>query len=414
MDNTKKAWLVVFSGLGVNLTLGVLYSWGIISAALIDDFKWTATQTQIPYMLASAVFALTMIPGGKLQDKFGPRPVLFVSSILAGLGFFFSGLNLSVAGLTFFFGLVFGLAMGFGYSSPTPAAVKWFHSDHRGLISGIVVSGFGLAPVYIAPLTSGLIGLFGLPTSLMILGLLFFLIVFTLSFFISNPQEGVEKVRLKKKPRKVHRLTSKDYTLKEMVRTPQFYILWTMFFFGTFAGLLIIGQMSKIGLEQASISNGFLLVVVYAIFNFIGRVTWGSISDFIGRTATLFAMFAIQALVYFLFSSLTNPLALLIGKSVVGFTFGGMLAIFPVVTADFYGVKNLGVNYGVMITAWGVGGVIGPLLGGIARDITGGYEISYIVSAVLSVAGALLSLVIRHPEEEKREKNGGRADAKEN
>jgi MFS family permease len=125
-------------------------------------------------------------------------------------------------------------------------------------------------------------------------------------------------------------------------------------------------------------------------------------------------MFAIQALVYFLFSSLTNPLALLIGKSVVGFTFGGMLAIFPVVTADFYGVKNLGVNYGVMITAWGVGGVIGPLLGGIARDITGGYEISYIVSAVLSVAGALLSLVIRHPEEEKREKNGGRADAKEN
>ena len=283
MDNTKKAWLVVFSGLGVNLTLGVFYSWGIISATLIDGFNWTATQTQIPYMLASAVFALTMIPGGKLQDKFGPRPILFVSSILAGLGFFFSGLNLSVAGLTFFFGLVLGLAMGFGYSSLTPAAVNWFHSDHRGLISGIVVSGFGLAPVYIAPLASGLIGLFGLPASLMILGLLFFLIVFTLSFFISNLQEGVEKVKLKKKPRKVHRLTSKDYTLKKMVRTPQFYILWTVFFFETFAGLLIIGQMSKIGLDQASISNGFLLVVVYAIFNFIGGVTWEAFPTLLGE-----------------------------------------------------------------------------------------------------------------------------------
>lgn len=132
MENNRKAWLVVFSGLGVNLTLGVLYSWGIISAALIDDFNWTATQTQIPYMLASAVFALTMIPGGKLQDRFGPKPVLFVSSLLAGMGFIFSGMNLTVAGLTFFFGFVFGLAMGFGYSSPTPAAVKWFHPDHRG------------------------------------------------------------------------------------------------------------------------------------------------------------------------------------------------------------------------------------------------------------------------------------------
>ncbi|MDD2333377.1 MAG: OFA family MFS transporter [Mesotoga sp.] len=398
MDNTKKAWLVVFSGLGVNLTLGVLYSWGIISAALIDDFNWTATQTQIPYMLASAVFAITMIPGGKLQDRFGPRPVLFFSSMLAGIGFVFSGLNLTVAGLTIFFGLVFGLAMGFGYSSPTPAAVKWFHSDHRGLVSGIVVSGFGLAPVYIAPLTSGLIELFGLPIALMILGFLFFLIVFTLSFFISNPSDGFEKVKLKKKSRRVHRLATKDYKLTEMIRTSQFYMLWTMFFFGTFAGLLIIGQMSKIGLEQASISNGFLLVVVYAIFNFIGRVTWGTISDFIGRTATLFTMFAIQAVIYFLFSSLRNPLALLIGKSIVGFTFGGMLAIFPVITADFYGVKNLGVNYGVMITAWGVGGVVGPLLGGVARDVTGGYEISYIVSAVLSVAGALLSLIVKHPE----------------
>jgi MFS family permease len=109
-------------------------------------------------------------------------------------------------------------------------------------------------------------------------------------------------------------------------------------------------------------------------------------------------MFAIQAVIYFLFSSLRNPLALLIGKSIVGFTFGGMLAIFPVITADFYGVKNLGVNYGVMITAWGVGGVVGPLLGGVARDVTGGYEISYIVSAVLSVAGALLSLIVKHPE----------------
>ena len=135
VSDLKKAWLVVYSGLGVNLTLGVLYSWSIISAALMDNYGWSATQTQIPYMLASAVFALTMVPGGKLQDRLGPKPVLLISSVLAGLGFILSGLNLTVVGLALFFGVVFGLAMGFGYASPTPAAVKWFHPEHRGLIS---------------------------------------------------------------------------------------------------------------------------------------------------------------------------------------------------------------------------------------------------------------------------------------
>ncbi|MDD4479639.1 MAG: MFS transporter, partial [Mesotoga sp.] len=130
--------------------------------------------------------------------------------------------------------------------------------------------------------------------------------------------------------------------------------------------------------------------------------TWGTISDYLGRTITLLTMFLIQAVVYFSFAALTSPVALLIGKSLVGFTFGGMLAIFPVITADFYGMKNLGVNYGVMITAWGVGGILGPLLGGIARDITGGYGISYLVSAILSIAGAAISLLVRHPDRESR------------
>lgn len=394
MPKLNKAWLVVISGLGVNLTLGVLYSWGIISAALIDNFNWSATQTQIPYMVASAVFALTMIPGGKFQDKFGPRPVLLVSSVLAGLGFIFSGLNLTVGGLTLFFGLVFGLAMGFGYASPTPAAVKWFHPEHRGLISGIVVSGFGLAPVYIAPLTNSLINAFGLSTTLIILGVVFFLIVFSLSFVIENPPTDFSRIELKRKPKRRPKVSTKEFTPGEMLKTPQFYMLWLMFFFGTFAGLLIVGQMSKIGLEQASMSNGFLLVVVYAVFNFIGRLTWGTVSDYLGRTLTLLIMFLIQAVVYFSFGMLTTPFSLLIGKSIVGFTFGGMLSVFPVMTADLYGMKNLGVNYGVMITAWGVGGVLGPLLGGMARDLTGAYEISYLISAILSLGGAAVSLLL--------------------
>ena len=169
--------IVTMAGLGVNLALGVLYAWSVISAALIDKLGWSVTQTQIPYMMACACFAFSMVPGGRLQDKYGPRPVIMAAAVLAGVGFYLAGATLTVVGLTVFFGLVFGIGMGLGYSAPTPAAVKWYGPEKRGLISGIVVSGFGLAPIYIAPITTNLINRFGIQTTFYVLGGLFFLVI---------------------------------------------------------------------------------------------------------------------------------------------------------------------------------------------------------------------------------------------
>jgi len=397
MEERKKAWIVVFGGLGINLTLGVLYSWSVISAALIDQLHWTATQTQIPYMVASAMFAFTMIPAGRIQDRLGPKIVLLLASLLAGAGFVLSGFQLSVVGLTVFFGIFFGLAMGFGYAKPKNTAVKWFHSHHRGFITGVVVSGFGLAPVYIAPLANTLLHRIGIPATFFTLGVLFFAIVFSLSFVVRNPPAGHVPIVLEKKRKPPVRLPVQDKDFFQMLRCKQFYLVWSLFFFGTFAGLLIIGQMAKIGEEQAAMDNAFLIVTVYALFNFLGRISWGTISDWIGRKSSLFLIFIIQALVFLVFPLLTQPLPLLMGKSLVGFTFGGMLTIFPALTADLYGVKHMGVNYGLMITAWGFGGVLGPLFGGMARDITGGYDMSYIAAMVLSVLGALLTFAVRFP-----------------
>lgn len=140
--------------------------------------------------------------------------------------------------------------------------------------------------------------------------------------------------------------------------------------------------------------NSFLLVIVYAIFNFLGRISWGSISDRIGRGLSLLLMFSIQVIVFMIFEFLTQPFTLLVGKSLIGFTFGGMLTVFPAITADLYGTKHLGVNYGVMITAWGVGGVLGPLLGGLTRDYTGDFRMSYFIAMLISVAGLLLSFAL--------------------
>lgn len=405
---SNRGWVVTMAGLGVNLALGVLYAWGVMSAALIDQLGWSATQTQIPYMVACAVFAFSMVPGGRLQDKLGPRPILMAAAILAGIGFIFSGLFLTVVGLTIFFGLVFGLAMGFGYAAPTPAAVKWFGANKRGLISGIVVSGFGLAPVYIAPLTTFLLDKFGIQATFYFLGAAFLIGIMSLSHLISNPPQGYIAPAPPDawKEKKQNEKTTKDYDWREVLRFRQFYMLWIMFCFGTFAGLLIIGQLSKIGLEQASMTTPYYLVATYAFFNFAGRIGCGIISDKMGRKKTLFVMFLLQVLVYSLFAQLITPLTLMLGISVVGFTFGGMLTLFPAATADYFGIKNFGVNYGMLITAWGIGGVFGPLVGGMVRDLTGTYTISYTVSAALGAMGAIISLTTKSPKlvEEARPK----------
>ncbi len=395
--------IVTMAGLGVNLMLGVLYAWGVISAALIDQLGWSATVTQIPYMFACAVFALSMVPGGRLQDRLGPRPVIMTAAVLAGIGFLMSGLFLTPLGLTLFFGIVFGMGMGMGYAAPTPAAVKWFSPKKRGLISGIVVSGFGLAPLYIAPITNHLLSTVGLRQTFFILGGSFFVLIMALAQLISNPPKGYVPAGVeidtseKTEEQKSAPVQKVDYEWNEVLKTPQFYKLWTMFCFGTFAGLLIIGQLSKIGIEQAGMTNAYMLVGIYAIFNCTGRIGCGVLSDRFGRMRTLFAMFLLQVAVYAFFSSFNTPAMLIFGVSVVGFTFGGMLTLFPTTTVDYFGVKNFGINYGMVITAWGIGGVFGPLLGGIVRDVTGTYGLSYVVSGVLSAAGAILSLYTKAP-----------------
>ena len=398
----SRGWKVALAGLGVNLALGVLYSWGVFAAALRNE-GWSATQSQIPYMAACAVFALLMVPGGRIQDKSGPKAVLLIAAVLTCIGFVMSGIMMSVMGLTIFFGIVFGTAMGFGYASTTPAAVKWFGPQNRGMISGIVVSGFGLAGIYIAPLTTALISGFGLAATFIMLGVVFSVMIFLLRMVITDPPKGyVPHVYGKAKQIDESRQSGRDYEWREMIRTPQFVLLWIMFLFGTFAGLLILGQLSNIGKEQAGASaqQAIRLVVIYAVFNWLGRIVSGMLSDRLGRRATLFSIFMIQVICFAFFASFTNIFALTAGTALVAFSFGGMLSGFPALTADFFGVKNLGMNYGLVFTAWGGGGVFGPLLGGMVRDMTGAYDVSFIVSAALCLIGAMLSLITTAPKEQ--------------
>ncbi len=398
---SKKGWVVTFSGMGLNLTLGVLYAWSVFGKQLTEavdkgGFGWSKTEAALPYTIGIAFFSAMMVPAGRLQDKFGPRIVSTFGALLTGIGLivasFASPGNMFPA--LFGFGVMAGTGIGLGYASATPAAVKWFPPAKKGLITGIVVSGFGLASVYIAPLSKHLLGAYGVNRSFLILGIAFAVTTFIIAQFIKNPSAPV----LSSGPQKAGSVIA-DYTWREMMRTKTFYLLWIEFACGAMAGLMIIGHLAKIVAVQSGnqIQIGFIFVALLAIFNASGRLIAGMVSDYIGRLKTVLIVCISQAIMMFLFSRVSTIPTFIVGSAVVGFSYGACLSLFPSTCADYWGTKNLGLNYGILFTAWGVGGVFGPILAGKIADGTGSYQMAYVISAALLILAAILTFFTKAP-----------------
>jgi|LGVF01.1.fsa_nt_gb MFS family permease len=392
----KNGWKVLISGFMINLTLGVLYSWSVLKKALISEWGWTNSEASLPYSIAIVVWALTVLFAGRLQDKIGPRKVVTYGAILTGVGLILSSFIQSVPLLIITFGIIAGGGIGFAYASVTPPALKWFHPSKKGMVSGIVVSGMGLASIFIAPLTTGLLKNYGVSNTFLILGILILFIATPIAQLIKNPPEGyvpTKPANLKKKKNSI--IATKDYFWKEMLKTKQFYFFWIMFAFSSSAGLMIIGNIAIIAKTQANLENGFYLVSLLAIFNAGGRLIAGFTSDKIGRVKTMMIVFVLQAVNMILFANYSTPLAISIGTALAGIGYGSLLSLFPSVVADYYGVKNFGGNYGILYTAWGFSGIIGPIIAGIVVDATGTYTIAYLISAGLLGVALMLSFLTK-------------------
>jgi len=390
----NQGWIVTLSGLGLNLALGILYAWSVFSKQLTEPldkggFGWTKTEATLPYTIAIACFALMMVPAGRLQDRLGPRLIATIGAVLTGAGIIVASFAApdSAAPAIIGFGVLAGMGLGLGYASATPAAVKWFPPEKKGLITGLVVAGFGLAPVYIAPLSKTLLADHGISGSFRILGIVFLVTTVTLSQFIRNPVASAAKPAAG--------AAASDGSWREMLRSPRFYSLYLQYACAATAGLMIIGHLAKIVAVQSGnvIKIGFLFVALLAIFNAGGRIAAGIISDRIGRTITIAFVCILQSMMMFFFSYLSTAGGFLIGSAVVGFNYGACLALFPATTADTWGTKNLGLNYGILFTAWGVGGVFGPILAGKIADASGSYAMAYTIAGMLLVCAAFLAMI---------------------
>ncbi len=386
----NRGWIVVLAGLGINLMFGCLYTWSIFSANLSATYKWTGFQASLPYTVAIVMFAAVMLVGGRLQDAFGPRIVATAGGAFTGLGLVLCSVFPNLTGVILCFGVLTGAGIGMGYSATTPAAVKWFKPEQKGLIAGIVVTGFGLASLYIAPLTKYLIASYGVFATFKILGVAFGALIVLFAQFLAVPKAPVAAAASQA-------ASARDMTWREMLKTPQFYLLWLMFLAGSMAGLILIGHLAKIAVLQTGANMGVALVAMISISNALGRPVSGFVSDRIGRGRTMTILYVLQGATLLMFSGFHDFASILAGSMVITFSYGAMLAVYPSAVGDFYGTKNMGFNYAVLFTAWGIAGVCGPLAAGYILDATGGYGTAYLISAVLCFFAAGLGLVVKPP-----------------
>jgi nitrate/nitrite transporter NarK len=341
-----------------------------------------------------------MIPAGRLQDKFSPRVTAIIGGLLTGAGLIIISQSTSLFSWILGFGVFAGMGIGFAYASATPPAIKWFPAAKTGMIAGIVVAGFGLASVYIAPLSNYLINQVGLSSAMMIFGISFLILVCLLSVLLVNPPEDyvpeVETAKARTASQPAPKI--RDYKPSEMLKTGSFFRLWLMYFVGAGAGLFIIGGVASLA-KQSMGQMAWVVVALLAVGNAGGRVVAGILSDKIGRNQTLFLMLVFQSLIIFSLLFIDQSIAFLVvlAATLIGFNYGTNLSLFPSLTKDYFGLKNFGSNYGLIFSAWGMGGFVFPRMAQMLVARTGSYNTAYIITAGLLLVSAFLAITVKAP-----------------
>ncbi len=392
-------WLVVAGALVIQLCLGAIYSWSVFVNPLKDAFDYSTTETQIIFSLALATFAVVMVYAGRQQDCRGPRVVATAGGLVLGAGYLlagFTGGSFPLVALTL--GVIGGAGIGLAYVCPIAACVKWF-PDKRGLITGLAVAGFGAGAWVFAKVATIFIESSGILQAFTNLGIIFLLAVVAGAQLLKNPPMGWKPSNWSP-PEAKETVSKVDFEYREMLGTRQFWMLWLMFIFGAAAGLMVIGILKPYGvysgLTPAVAGNA---VGVLALFNGAGRIIWGAVSDRMGRKNAMSLMFLLQGLMMLALINMgSSELLLTVAAAWVGFNFGGNFALFPSATADFFGTKNVGVNYGLVFTAYGVAGIAGPILAGSVFDMTGSYLWAFIPAGAVCLLAVAVSRMLDKPQ----------------
>ncbi len=406
-------WVICLAGTGINICLGVQYSWSIFVIPLIDKYGAEAGLSRAsltwPFTASIFTFALVMVYAGRLQDRIGPRTVCTIGAVIMGLGFILTSFAASVPMIILTYGVIGGAGIAFAYVTPVVTTIKWF-PDKKGLTVGITVSGFGFGAFVFTPIAVKLIQSVGISAAFLYLGFIFLIAVGLLAQLLQTPPPGYKPEGWIPPPPKPGGVkAARDWTPGEAVKTATFWTLWLAFVGNAGVGLMVISLIAPYAktLGMSSETAAFLIGFL-SIANGFGRIIAGWLSDAMGRTRAMILIFSITTAVVILLPYIANTTAgLAVGLMVCGAAYGANFALFPAATAEYFGTKNLGVNYAAVFTASGVAGVIGPqskaaMLRSYPTDAAGrlaAYGAAFKIAAGLGILAVVMAVITKPPKE---------------
>jgi MFS transporter, OFA family, oxalate/formate antiporter len=390
MLRAMNRWIVLTGAMLVQLCLGGIYAWSVFVHPL-EDLGFTRTQTQMVFSVCFTVFSIMMMFAGRIQDRAGPRKVAMFGGVLLGLGYIITGfLGKGLYGtplviLTILsIGILSGAGMGIAYVCPVAAAMKWFPKK-RGLITGLTVTGFGAGSWLFVKIASFTLPTIGVLNTFIVLGVLFLTSIILGSLVLVNPPNVTTS-----HPQNTSR---KHFSWQEMIRTKDFWLLWVLYSFSVTSGLMVVGNIKPFGISHGlDFATAASAVGVLALFNGAGRIFWGAISDRIGRIHAILFMVAFQGTTMLVITQVhIDAFVLMVIAALVGLNLGGNFALFPSTTADLFGTKNLGANYGVLMTAFGTSALISPVVAGYVFERMQSYNYAFFAGGILCWVAALIS-----------------------
>jgi OFA family oxalate/formate antiporter-like MFS transporter len=394
-------WSIAIAGVLLQVALGAVYAWSVFRAPLMKEFGWSISEVTLTFTISIFVLGFAGFFGGLWLNRVGPRVVALTGGFLYGLGVFLASFSdHKLWWLYLSYGVIGGIGLGFSYIVPVAVLVKWF-PDRRGLITGIAVGGFGAGALVTAPVATRLIQSVGVLHTFAYLGIAFLVVTVTAGYFMQNPPEGWRPRGWTPTTSQASQRSSRDYTLAEALRTWQWWALWLLLFLNTSAGISVISQEAPLFQELSRVTAVAAagMVGVASIGNALGRVFWAWASDSITRRATFVMMFIAQTILFWALPRITSASVLTIVAFIVLMCYGGGFGTMPAFAADYFGSRNVGPIYGLMLTAWGFASAFGPLLIAYLRQSTGAYGEALHVIAGVMAASVLLPLIVSPPHQ---------------
>ena len=393
----SERWRIAAAGVLLQMALGSVYAWSVFRTPLATQFGWSISQITLTFTITILALSCAAFAGGLWLNRSGPRVVAVTGGALYGLGVLLASFTERIEWLYATYGLLGGIGLGLGYIVPVTVLVKWF-PDRRGLITGIAVGGFGAGALVTAPVATALIERVGVLSTFAWLGLAYFVAAPLAGWFMRNPPEsGILDAPMVRSPL---RQGNADYTLGQAVRTRQWWILWLILFLNVTAGISLISQQAPLYQELAGVSAAVAagMVGLASIGNALGRVFWAWSSDYLTRRATLVLLFLIQVALFWVLPGLGSAAMLTLAAFAILSCFGGGFGTMPAAVTDYFGPRNVGPIYGLMLSAWGLASLFGPMLLAEMREAIGSYQDALHIIAALMALSVVLPCILRSPQ----------------